>query len=600
MHLSIEKKIRIGFILAMVLLLLIGGIGYFSAQRAMVTYHSVDHSHQVMDQLGEISVGILNAEAAARDFALRGDESLLRLHQSGLATIASGSSQLRQLIKESPDQLIRLNALEGWLTAKISWQSALIEERRIKGFQAVSKKLTARQTPDAMEQIRIILAQISSAERRLLDARSARAKAEARTLTSVVLLGSLLAVGLVGIAGLVVQADFRKRRRAEEERDRFFNLSRDLLCIASFEGYFKNLNPVWEQVLGYSRKELMAGPFLEFVHPEDRARTLNEAGRLVAGGEVVFFENRYRRKDGAWRWLSWSARSSVPARTIYATARDITEQKQAAEQIVQLNQELSQRASQLEAANRELEAFSYSVSHDLRAPLRHISGFVDLLKKHSASVLAGPSVRYLDFIAGAVKQMGRLVDDLLGFSRMARSELRHTRVSLKQLVMEVQAELSQEWQGRQVEWVIGALPELQADMPMLRVALSNLLSNAVKYTRQRPHAKIEVGQEPHASEHVIFVRDNGVGFDMKYASKLFGVFQRLHSEDEFEGTGIGLANVRRIILRHGGRVWAEAREDQGATFYFALPRNPVTSNVNSAMQSVGAHTIDTIDARGSK
>ena len=186
--------------------------------------------------------------------------------------------------------------------------------------------------------------------------------------------------------------------------------------------------------------------------------------------------------------------------------------------------------------------------------------------------------------------MGQLVDDLLQFSRMARAEMRLSRIDLQELVVEVQERMKHDLRGRAIDWRIGALPEVQGDRSMLRVVLTNLVSNAVKYTRPRNPAKIEIGSHTNGNEHVVFVRDNGVGFDMKYVGKLFGVFQRLHFEEEFEGTGIGLANVHRILLRHGGRVWAEGKEDEGATVYFALPRvgrsqallrSPVTNQVST-------------------
>lgn len=245
--------------------------------------------------------------------------------------------------------------------------------------------------------------------------------------------------------------------------------------------------------------------------------------------------------------------------------------------IVELNLELErrvgERTAQLEAANKELEAFSYSVSHDLRAPLRHIGGFVQLLEKESGAVLPAESQRYLQIIADSAGRMGQLIDDLLAFSRIGRAELRTSPVHLGKLVDEVCQEFAAELSGRQVEWVIGDLPEVRADRAMLRQALVNLIGNAVKYTRRRPHARIEIGETAaqHAGERVFYVRDNGVGFNMKYVGKLFGVFQRLHGASEFEGTGIGLANVRRIIEKHGGRVWAEAMPDAGACFWFSLP-----------------------------
>ena len=239
-----------------------------------------------------------------------------------------------------------------------------------------------------------------------------------------------------------------------------------------------------------------------------------------------------------------------------------------------LERALRLRSEELEATNAGLEAFSYSVSHDLRAPLRHIGGFADLLgKRLSAHAADATSLRFLDTIHQAVRRMNQLINDLLAFARLGRAELTSKPVDLSVLAHEVRKTLAPEQNHRVVEWSIAPLPTVHGDLALLRQVLLNLLSNALKYTRHRDRARIEVGAEAGSrDEHIIFIRDNGAGFDMACVDRLFGVFQRLHSETEFEGTGIGLANVRSIVRRHGGRTWAEGTPDVGATFYFSLPR----------------------------
>ncbi len=261
----------------------------------------------------------------------------------------------------------------------------------------------------------------------------------------------------------------------------------------------------------------------------------------------------------------------------------LAERKRSEERIAALNRDLLQRSAALQAANQELEAFSYSVSHDLRAPLRHIDGFIDLLQRHVGQSLDDKAQRCLTTIADAAGDMGALIDDLLLFSRMGRAEMQRSRVDLSALVDEVRASLESELRDRQMEWCIGELPTVTGDPAMLRLVLVNLVGNAVKYTAGRPATRIEIAATEADGQDVVFVRDNGVGFDMQYVSKLFHVFQRLHRAEEFEGTGIGLANVRRIISRHDGRTWAEGEVGRGATFYFSLPR---TTEANEERREV--------------
>ena len=251
---------------------------------------------------------------------------------------------------------------------------------------------------------------------------------------------------------------------------------------------------------------------------------------------------------------------------------EVEHRKQQEGEIRKLNQELTNRAAELESSNKELESFAYSVSHDLRAPLRHVVGYSELLQKNSPS-FDDKGHRYINTILEAAKKMGVLIDDLLAFSRIGRAETKKTLVNLGDLLREVITEIQQEATGREIGWKISALPVCYGDRPMLRVVLVNLVSNAVKFTRMRMRAEIEIGCTDRGDDDLeVFVRDNGAGFDMRYANKLFGVFQRLHRAEEFEGTGIGLATVQRIIHRHGGTVRAEGAVEQGATFYFSLPR----------------------------
>ena len=503
----------------------------------------------------------------------------------------------------------------------------------------------------------------------------------------------------------VIVAGVQARWQALQERDRFFNLTRDMLCVAGFDGYFKRVNPAWEKALGYTSEEMVAKPFLEFVHPDDREKTKAEAAGLAKGTETVSFENRYLCKDGSYRWLLWTASGMLKEQLIYGSARDLTERrrveqtllksqemfeglfecspdaiilvnrvgcivrvnaqiealfgyardeligqnldvlmperyrvrhgghladyfaaprlrlidsglelfgvrkggiefpaeimlsaletdegihalavirditsrKQAAEHIQELNEELKQRAELLQTTNKELESFSYSVSHDLRAPLRHIHGFVELLQQSPAIRGDEECLRQMGVISRAAKEMGRLIDDLLAFSRTGRSEMHLVKVDLAEMVAQIIHDRSVEYNGRRVTWDVKPLDNVAGDPGLLRLVWTNLLDNALKYTRRCEETKIEIGQfsrnggGPSSREVVFYVRDNGVGFDMRYASKLFGVFQRLHRAEDFEGTGIGLANVQRIIHRHGGKVWAESQQHAGATFYFSLP-----------------------------
>ena len=353
------------------------------------------------------------------------------------------------------------------------------------------------------------------------------------------------------------------------------NLTHDPIFVRDMSDVITYWNRGAQELYGWAANEAIGSRAPELLHTVFPAALQDIRGELLRTGR---WEGELTRSkaDGtpvivASRWSLRRDEQGQPA-AILETNNDITEHKRREEQIQSLNQELARRSTALEATNKELEAFAYSISHDLRAPLRHMAGYTELLQKRASSAFDEKSNHYILMILESARRMGSLIDDLLAFSRIGRAETQKTLVSLEQLVDEALSEVRREAEGRTIRWKIGALPDFYGDPSMLRLALVNLLSNAVKFTRTRPQAEIEIGCAGGSTdEPVVFIKDNGVGFDMKYVHKLFGVFQRLHQADTFEGTGIGLATVQRIIHRHGGRVWAEGGVDQGATFYFSAP-----------------------------
>jgi PAS domain S-box-containing protein len=355
------------------------------------------------------------------------------------------------------------------------------------------------------------------------------------------------------------------------------NLTHDTIFVRDMSDVITYWNRGAQELYGWTEEEAIgrrAHELLQTTLPapiEEIHAELLGSGRW--DGEIEKTRSDQSRVVVASRWSLRRDEQGRPA-AILETNNDITESKRREREISGLNEELRKRTVELEGTNKELEAFAYSISHDLRAPLRHMAGFTELLQKSAAAVLNEKSKRYLVMVLESAKRMGNLIDDLLAFSRIGRAETHKTLVSLEQLVQEALAEVRQDTTGRDIVWKIGGLPAWYGDRSMLRLALVNLISNAVKFTRTRPHAEIEIGSTDQKRDQVVvFVRDNGVGFDMKYANKLFGVFQRLHPPEAFEGTGIGLATVQRIVHRHGGRIWAEGLVDRGATFYFSLSKS---------------------------
>jgi len=380
---------------------------------------------------------------------------------------------------------------------------------------------------------------------------------------------------------VAIRADITERKRAEEavraSEARYRTLfahAPDGILIADPKSYYLDANASMCRMLGYGRDELIGRHASDIVSQKE-VQHIDPALSLIKANSEYHREWQFRRKDGSVFEAEVIA-TAMPDGNLLAMIRDITERKQAEEEIHKLNIELehrvTQRTAELETANRELEAFSYSVSHDLRAPLRAVDGFSQAVLEDFGAQLPEEARHYLQTIRGGAQKMGALIDDLLTFSRLSRLPLNKRKVNTARLVRDTLDELGCPLEARKIEMRIADLPPCLADAALLKQVWLNLLSNALKYTRQRESAVIEVGcmRENGHAENIYFIGDNGSGFDMRYADKLFGVFQRLHRADEFEGTGVGLAIVQRIVNRHGGRVWADAALDRGATFYFTL------------------------------
>jgi len=379
--------------------------------------------------------------------------------------------------------------------------------------------------------------------------------------------------------------DITQRKRAEEalqESENNFrtlaNLVPQMVWMCTPDGLNIYFNQRWFDYTGLGPEQSYGRNWSTPFHPEDQQRAWDAWNHATATGETYRVESRLRGTDGSYRWFLMRG---LPLRDEagkivkwFGTCTDIDDMKRAEAEVRRLNDELEQRViqrtAQLEAVNKELEAFTYSVSHDLRAPLRHVSGFSKMLTEDFGPQLPAEAQHHLQRIEEGTRRMGLLVDDLLNLARVGRRDLSLQVAGLRAVVDEVIADLKPELADRPIEWRIGELPYVECDPGLVKQIFQNLLSNAVKFTRPRQRPTIEVGQTQKDGVSVIYVRDNGVGFSMKYADKLFGVFQRLHRSQDFEGTGVGLATVQRIIQKHGGRIWVEAELDKGATFYFTI------------------------------
>ncbi len=401
----------------------------------------------------------------------------------------------------------------------------------------------------------------------------------------IIVLGNGVAFTILVGAGWLYWREAHRVVRAEERSRKLIEAAPDAMVIADSRGKIVLVNRQTELLFGYASAELIGAPVEKLMparfrgaHPGHRSAYAS-APRPRPMGLGMTLRGLHRDGSEFPIEISLSPMETEEGLLVASAIRDVTQR-------MKTQEDLRRRTEELEASNRELEAFTYSVSHDLRAPLRHIDGFSRILLDEHGAEIPPAGRRYLTMIREATLQMGNLVDDLLNLSRLGRQPLTLQETNLNALVTSVKTDLASEVSGREIEWRIAVLPTVECDPGLIKQVLSNLLANAVKFPRPRKPARIEIGLAAENGQPALFVRDNGVGFSMKYADKLFGVFQRLHRQEDFEGAGVGLATVERILQKHGGRIWAQAEPGQGAAFYFTLPS--LTRSEEKDAESMGA------------
>jgi len=610
----LRRRVTGGFIVAVLLTVILSFESWHSARRADQDAYWVSHTHEVMATIQGTSRDVLETETSARAFALTGQEPLMVHYRTARETVFVDENALRHLTADNLSQQRRLDVLEPQVRTALEFADSIVAKRRKLGAYAGGSD--ALEIQGLIDALRATTGDMHAEETRLLSQRTQRATAGQRLAMIIAIVGVFLKVVSWILAFLVIIREIgisasaqsqlntlnAKLEQRVEERTTSLASSRvaletqtlmlqsvldsmgEGLIAADRDGNFLLWNDSANKMMGRKASNLPTEqwtPYYKVFLPDGvtpypaselpLVRALNgESVRVELmiehpeRAEGVFLEVTARPLKGSQGNLGGGV----------AVLRDITQRKTAEREIQALNQNLEarvvERTAELKAANKELEAFTYSVSHDLRAPLRHIRGFTQVLVDEFHSSLPAEAQRHLQSIERGAQRMGQLVDELLKLSHLGREALTVEVTRLSSLVKDVVNLLTPEIEGRPVEWKIDELPSVECDPILIRQVFQNLISNALKYSRPRSPAVIEIGQTEREGERVIFVKDNGVGFDMKYSDKLFGVFQRLHRAEEFEGTGIGLATVQRIIKKHRGRVWVEAELDRGATFYFTL------------------------------
>lgn len=566
-----------GFVIGVLVL----GAGEISSRKAAQEFqeaaHTLTNTRDALESMSEICVGLSEVESSARSFAISGKQSHLKPFYTAAQTVPEEMETLKQLLKNDPAQLEALDEIEPTITQHLKVMKELVDLGNRKLFRSFGQKDLTDEGNDLMAQIRSAFSEMEKREHAQLKEEQAVLAEKAELLTPNSFTGSILAGLIILGCGAGAFTAARGQRKAEEKLDRLLGSMPDALVILNPDGKIVSSNAHAEKLFGYSSRELH-GESMALLVPERFRQTQRQhyAGHFSKRNghkPAATLELLGLHKDGREFPVEVSTEQLTTENglVVTSTIRDITERKRVEQQVSELNRELANRAMELESANKELEAFSYSVSHDLRSPLQNIDSFSQILVEDYANRLDADGRDYVQRLRGSCQHMQEIIDALLALSSMMRSELTVETFDLSGLARTASTDLQHKNPDRLVDWVIADGLTAEGDPQLMRVVLENLFGNAWKFTAKRQRARIEFGALPQSDgARTYFVRDNGAGFDMTRATGLFKPFKRFHDQSEFRGTGIGLATVQRVIQRHRGKIWAEGIVDQGATFCFTL------------------------------
>ncbi|AWH22749.1 MULTISPECIES: ATP-binding protein [Stenotrophomonas] len=554
----------------------------------------VTHTQAVGVALQQLQADVRDVESAALTLSKGVDAPGLRERMAKAQDIPGRLAELGRLTRDNPEQLIRIGRIEAMLDGRMALARELARAEPNTDQRELVQDLSTRYP------IRGLVEELQANEQRLLAQRAEQASRQRRQTEFISWSSLAVQLGLLGLVLWLLQRQIGRRLQAERQSLRaagraasVLQTVREPIVLLDRELRVQLHNPAFSELYDL-QDERADGTLLGDVGDgawKDPVVRQRLADVLLRGRELWDFEHEQRTADGMVRYMLLNARRmplpDSDDEVVLLTISDVTVQRAVQWRVEELNRQLEGKVAQVSEVNRELEAFSYSVSHDLRAPLRHVAGFSDKLTRHLGDDADEKSRHYLEVISSSARRMAALIDDLLVYSRLGRAAMRQQAVDMQSLVADTRAMLDANLKtdaeagapAHSVEWTIAPLPIVVADENMMRQVWLNLLGNAVKYSGNRDPAKIRVDYQAQPDGgHQFTVSDNGAGFDMAYAAKLFGVFQRLHKASDYPGTGIGLASVRRVLTRHGGRIWAEAEPDAGATFHFYLP--PALDAVN--------------------